>query len=187
MLHLQHSLPRGGSAPFERWILQNVRLTARQSAGITVAVTTNLSCADWMERHVPGASERVSNGEVFDRGSLNLYAFSLGQRRGEPCAKTRNQTGYYILIPNKKWTAFAVYFPQYFVVVLARRQPCGVLRLALRKISSQIQVYFLSGISITRRCGYGINHKTKRQLLHLGFLRLRPKRQANPSNNDIQA
>ena len=34
-----------------------------------------------------------------------------------------------ILIPNKKWTAFAVYFPQYFVVVLARRQPCGVLRL----------------------------------------------------------
>ena len=25
--------------------------------------------------------------------------------------------GYLILIPNKKWTAFAVYFPQYFVVV----------------------------------------------------------------------
>ena len=61
--------------------------------------------------------------------------------------------GYLILIPNKKWTAFAVYFPQYFVVVLARRQPCGVLRLVLRKISSQIQVYFLSGISIIKHKG----------------------------------
>ena len=42
-----------------------------------------------------------------------------------------------ILIPNKKQTIFAVYFPQYCVVVLARRQPCRVLRLVLRKISSQ--------------------------------------------------
>ena len=41
-----------------------------------------------------------------------------------------------------------VYFPQYFVVVLARRQPCGVLRLVLRKIFSQIFIYFLSEISI---------------------------------------
>ena len=44
---------------------------------------------------------------------------------------------YVILIPNKKQTIFAVYFPQYCVVVLARRQPCRVLRLVLRKISSQ--------------------------------------------------
>ena len=54
-----------------------------------------------------------------------------------------------ILNSNKKQTIFAVYFPQYFVVVLARRQSCGVLRLVLRKISSQIFVHFLSEISIS--------------------------------------
>ncbi len=53
-----------------------------------------------------------------------------------------------ILNSNKKQTIFAVCFPQYFVVVLAGRQPCGVLRLVLRKISSQIFVRFLSEISI---------------------------------------
>ena len=53
-----------------------------------------------------------------------------------------------ILNSNKKQTIFAVYFLQYFVVVLARHQPCGVLRLVLRKISSQIFVHFLSEISM---------------------------------------
>ena len=57
---------------------------------------------------------------------------------------------YLILNSNKKQTIFAVCFPQYFVVVLARlrEKPCGVLRLVLRKISSQIFVHFLSEISI---------------------------------------
>ena len=50
-------------------------------------------------------------------------------------------------------------------VVLARRQPCGVLRLVLRKISSQIFVHFLSEISIKRL-------RTKRYAALFSYLEL---------------
>ena len=49
----------------------------------------------------------------------------------------------FILIPDKKQTTFAVYFPQYFVVVLVIRQDSSVLRPVLQNILANPSPLFI--------------------------------------------
>ena len=86
---------------------------------------------------------------VFIVPTFDLYYNSMVACNRYLCQSITKQ--YIILFINKNQTFLSVCFPQYFVVVLARRQPSGVLRLVLRKPSSIIIVFFLLKTSIRQK------------------------------------
>ena len=117
------------------------RIISLLLAAVMAVSCFQLSAAAACEKSgADSVSKIMLSALCFLKKSQALYR---SHTRGDP-------TNDLILNSNKKQTIFAVYFPQYFVVVLTRRQPCGVLRLVLRKISSQIFVHFLSEISIRK-------------------------------------